>query len=232
MSPLQSLSSRGTAVDEVLDWLIEHVRENGLTVGGALPSEGEISKQTGISRNSVREATSYLRALGIVESRPRAGMKLVRDPALIGFQWLLNCKRVPEALFRDVSAFRDAMELGVVEDVCSNVAEEEIAIMYTLFDEIETNPDNLILQFDRDREFHVCFLHAAHNAIVSSIAQILEPLFHTKEERYVQSIPTPLERIEVHREIVQALRERNPDALERAVRHHIRVASWPHYRTG
>ncbi len=73
MSPLQSLSSRGTAVDEVLDWLIEHVRENGLTIGGALPSEGEISKQTGISRNSVREATSYLRALGIVESRPRAG---------------------------------------------------------------------------------------------------------------------------------------------------------------
>ena len=186
------LRGRGTAVDEVLDWLLDFIHRENLSVGSLLPPEAEISKQTGISRNSVREATSYLRALGIVESRPRVGMRLVRDPALIGLQRLLTCKKIPDRFFREVSVFRDALEFGIAGEVCANITDEEIDQLEEILRRIESNPEDLPLQLALDREFHTIFLHSARNMIVSSMSHILEPLFSTKEEHSDYRADSPL----------------------------------------
>ncbi|MBN1866903.1 FadR family transcriptional regulator [Candidatus Sumerlaeota bacterium] len=222
--------SRGTAVNDVVDWLAAYMAENGCGVGSPLPTEAEICRETGVSRNSVREATSYLRALGIVESRPRIGMRLVRDPGLLGLHRLLTCDRLPSGQFRDVAAFRDALELGMAEEVCAHITPDEIERLQNILDEIERSADDIVRQFGLDMEFHTLYLQASRNSVVHVMSHIVAPLFSFKEEHYVASIPGPLECLEVHRRIVRALGERNHPELVEALLEHIRTASSPHYR--
>ncbi len=47
---------------------------NKLRSGDALPSEGRIAKELGISRNSVREAVKALESLGVLEVRHGNGL--------------------------------------------------------------------------------------------------------------------------------------------------------------
>lgn len=222
--------NRGTAVDEVLDWLAVYMAKNGCQVGSPLPTEAEICCETRVSRNSVREATSYLRALGIVESRPRVGMRLVRDPGLLGLHRLLVSDSVPPGLFRDVAAFRDGLELGMAEDVCVNVADEEIERLEAILKEIERSADDLARQFELDMQFHTLYLHSSRNSMVSAMSHIMAPLFSFKERHYVASIPGPFECLAVHRRIVRALRKRDRLELIEALQEHIRTASSPHYK--
>jgi DNA-binding FadR family transcriptional regulator len=56
----------GAALEERI---IELVHERGLVPGAAMPTEPQLMKLLGASRNSVREAIRALQALGIVDIR-------------------------------------------------------------------------------------------------------------------------------------------------------------------
>ncbi len=230
MAKLIEMQGRGTAVDEVLDWLLHYIRREGCEIGMTLPTETEICAQTGISRNSVREATSYLRALGIVESRQRVGMRLKRDPSLIGLQRLLTCKRMPRALFRDVSAYRDAIELGMAQEICEHITDEEIQVLEGILDDIKNAQDDIMEQYKHERRFHSLFLSASRNEIVGAMSHILEPLFVFMGEDYSPQMPSPYQTIPIHKKIIKCLKNRDLGALIKALQEHANIAGRQHYR--
>ena len=229
-SKLIEMPGRGSAVDEVLDWILNHLRREGYEIGSILPTETEICNQTGISRNSVREATSYLRALGIVESRQRVGMRLKRDPSLIGLQRLLTCSRVPPLLFRDVSSYRDGLEIGMAHEVIENITDEEIDRLQQYVDEISNSADDIQAQYRNERNFHTSFLLASRNEIVKAMSHILDPLFAFMEADYEPSMPSPYKTLAIHQKIVNALRKRDESALIKALVEHAKFAGRVHYR--
>ena len=49
--------------------IMELILEQGLDVGDALPTEGELSAALGVGRNTVRESLKVLQALGVIEIR-------------------------------------------------------------------------------------------------------------------------------------------------------------------
>ena len=58
---------------QVYESLREYIKNN-LTVGDKLPTENELCKQMGVSRNVLREAIKSLEITGTILSKPGVGM--------------------------------------------------------------------------------------------------------------------------------------------------------------
>jgi GntR family transcriptional repressor for pyruvate dehydrogenase complex len=65
------------AATRVVERLEEMIRRNRISPGGRLPPELELARRFGVSRAIVREALRTLKALGVVESRPRTGLRVL-----------------------------------------------------------------------------------------------------------------------------------------------------------
>ncbi|MFW5856510.1 MAG: FadR/GntR family transcriptional regulator, partial [Planctomycetota bacterium] len=75
-----------TAAGRVLAWIEARIDTDGLGVGDGLPREQEIAEAVGVGRSSVREALTTLKVLGIIEQRRKGGIRIVRDPVLLGLR--------------------------------------------------------------------------------------------------------------------------------------------------
>ena len=75
-----------TASEQVLEWIEAYIRENRLGVGDALPREYDIMEKTGTGRGSVREALTTLKVLGIIQSKRKGGIRIIRDPVMLGLR--------------------------------------------------------------------------------------------------------------------------------------------------
>src|SRR5258708_3137318 len=65
---------RTPLLHQIQEEIKSYVIRNDLRPGDALPSEGDLARQLGIGRNSVREAVKSLEVLGILEARAGSGL--------------------------------------------------------------------------------------------------------------------------------------------------------------
>ena len=68
-----------TVAETIVNQVKERILEGQLIPGQKLPSERELAEQLSVGRSSVREATSAMVALGIVEIRPGEGVFIRTD---------------------------------------------------------------------------------------------------------------------------------------------------------
>jgi GntR family transcriptional regulator len=69
-----------TRLDQVKRHLIQYIKHNQLNAGDQLPSEADMAKMIGVSRNTVREAYISLESEGIIIRRHGIGTFLTRVP--------------------------------------------------------------------------------------------------------------------------------------------------------
>jgi DNA-binding FadR family transcriptional regulator len=119
-------STNGNLTDAILCWIENYIEENHLQVGDALPTEDIIVKETGTSRTSAREALSRLRALGVIESRRKRGMRLIRPLDLIDLARVLGNNTIPPDLVCHVGGFRSALELGMESEIFRRASNQDI----------------------------------------------------------------------------------------------------------
>jgi DNA-binding FadR family transcriptional regulator len=139
-------------VEQVIAAVHEHIRSNGLGPGDALPSEGSIAAQLGVSRPVVREAFSSMAALKLIEigngrrarvsALDRSVLAHVLEHAVvtdqISVQQILDVRRTVEmrtvelaalrrtdAEAREIMGYAAAMRADV--DVPERVMEHDIA---------------------------------------------------------------------------------------------------------
>jgi DNA-binding GntR family transcriptional regulator len=65
------------------DVLLAFIAENGYQPGDRLPGEHSLAEEVGVSRNTLREAMSELRNMGLVERRQGAGTFVIASPSVL-----------------------------------------------------------------------------------------------------------------------------------------------------
>src|SRR5688572_9133935 len=95
--PMQGLPlRRRSLVDEVVEKLRLLIEERGLSPGDRFPTEGQLVRELGVSRNALREAIRRLETVGLISIRRGLGM-------FIG---------EPEGLSACTKLFRSAMAIS------------------------------------------------------------------------------------------------------------------------
>jgi len=166
---------------------------------GTILNEGVLAKQHGVSRTPVREALLMLAVENLVNPLPRAGYL------------------VTELTMRDVQEsfhLRELLEGEAARMAASRITTTQLAHLR----EIEIGVPPYVEQMNRD--FHLTIAQASGSErLYKLIEQILDEVKRILS--YDPYMIDPPQAYRGHKEIIEALQKRDPEAAEAAMRQHI-----------
>ena len=198
---------RSTIAMRVYRKLREAIVRMDLLPGNSL-SEAEPARRMGASRNPVREAFVQLQEIGLVEILPQRGTFVVK----------ISARDVSNARF-----IREAVEVAIARKACELATDIDVAKMQRLID------DQARAAEADDQEWFLTLDDAFHQTIAQSADclygwRIIEDLKAQMDRVRYLSLPaaTPISKlIGQHRAIAEAIRRRDPERAEAAVRIHM-----------
>lgn len=215
---------RRTTVDLVVDRIARVIKEQKLAAGSRLPGEHQLVEQLQVSRPVLREALARLQSLGLVDIQRGRGtfvadanslancVRLLQSAVTISPQELLSYAELRSAI--EVQAARQAAERASAEDITALAA-----LLKQLDDEELPYADALEIDF----RFHRKLIQIAGNALMQNLIEVIYEFVLTQ---MVRTTPTQRENQlgrKLHKAILKAVRERDPDAAELAMRKHMQA---------
>src|SRR5262249_55769407 len=138
-----------------------------------LSTEGDLCRHLNVSRTILREAVKVLVAKGLIELRPKTGIRVrprnewnLVDPDLLS--WLCEAG-VDEAFIRHLCEVRAIVEPAAAELAASGASDEEIEELLHWYPLIEVNTDNEEARLEADRNFHATIFTACHNVFLTQM---------------------------------------------------------------
>ena len=206
MSPAPERRRRANLAEEVAAYLREEILSGRLRSGERIDQDG-VAEQLGVSRLPVREALISLDREGLVQTIPRKGTYVSRvDRADILDHYLI---------FGQVAGLAAARAVARMDD-------EDLAALSDLHDRM-MNAADLAEQQRMNHEFHRIINRAAGSQRIVSMMQLLG-----------RSLPMPYQDFPVewleeanrqHKDIVEAFRQRDTLAAQRAMEQHINASA-------
>lgn len=220
------------AADAIVSALESQIASGQLRDKGPLPAERELMEQFGASRTVVREAISMLSSRGIVESKPRF-RPIVRKP---DYATVLNATgNVVRHLLNEPTGIKNLylsrvfMERGLVRQAATSANKEDISDLKAA---LQANKDAIhdSEEFYRtDNCFHGVFYKIPRNPIFPALHEGYTSWLSPQWARMLRSPERNQANFLAHKAIHDAILERDPDAAEEALNHHLKAA-WEYVR--
>ncbi|MBP2665137.1 MAG: ydfH [Firmicutes bacterium] len=194
----------------VYETLREAIRTGALSPGERL-MEIQLAEELGVSRTPVREAIRKLELERFVVMLPRRGTYVAN----------LSLKDINEVF--EIRAALDGLAAGLAAE---RITEEELEQMERLLveiaDHIEKHDNQKIVE--ADEAFHDILYRASRNERLVGIIYNLREQF-TRFRSVSINYPGRLQNtLEEHRQLVEAIAQRNPEAAQQKAREHIENA--------
>ena len=198
-----------------------YIVDNDLQPGNQLPPEGQMAELLGVSRNSVREGVKALEVQGVIEARVGAGL-FVRsfsfDPILetLPYGLLVELESINHLLH-----LREVLDRGAVEQLVAVADDKQFASLELILDEWELAAGHGFYDPQLDRQFHQALYAGLENPLLSRIAGLFwDTMQRVTERSEFPHVENPLETLELHSEMVEALRARDIARMRTAIDNH------------
>ena len=207
----------------MVDMVVERIKtlliEQKLKPGDMLPSENVLAESLKVSRGSIREAMKILSAFGIVEIRRGDGTYITTSVNKKLFNPLLFKILVDTRDYRELIDLRAMMERGIVDLVIRHATDEELKELSRVLEKMEelskTEKEGHKERDKADLEFHKVLGKLCKNSMIENIYSFVMELFApTINATYG---------LEEHKQLFQALMERNIEKAEQSIDQHTRV---------
>ncbi|MDA5093550.1 FadR/GntR family transcriptional regulator [Aliiroseovarius sp. KMU-50] len=220
--PFQKINA-GKLSKSVVEQIELLILRGVLRPGERLPAERSLSDLMGVSRPSLREAVSELQDIGLLESRAGSGIFVSEDldssfsPALTSL-----LERHDEAVY-DYLDFRRDLEGMAAERAARLASDTDLNVIDSIFRKMENAP--IGKGADLDANFHSAIVEASHNVMIVHVMRAMFDLlkrgvFYNRQV-VVQMYNTRTDLLDQHREINDALQDRDPDRARKAVEDHL-----------
>jgi DNA-binding GntR family transcriptional regulator len=187
--------------------LREMIRE-GVLVRGQRIIEATICEQIGVSRTPLREALRMLESEGLVELFPHKGV-FIRQPSMQEIQEMFEV-------------------MGVLEGTCARLtAEKMTAAGWRKIERLHQRLETQYAEGDREKYiaannvFHAAVQELAGNRVLDEVVANLREKVALYRHQQIYEPRRFDESIREHREILEALRRRDPDAAETRMKRHL-----------
>jgi len=174
------------------------------------PTEAELAKQHGVSRQVTREAVKMLTAKGLLSARPRQGTIVQPSTTWNLFdtdvlRWLLE-RKFSVDLLRHFNQLRVAIEPEAAALAAANASDAELEPILAGLRRMEAAERGLDDTLDADIAFHVAILRdVVTTALRSSI-------------RFTNRIKGRSASVADHAAVSEAIARRNPDRARKAMK--------------
>ncbi|WP_339938712.1 FadR/GntR family transcriptional regulator [Undibacterium luofuense] len=156
----------------------QYIEKNNLREGDALPPEGKLAEELGISRPSLREAVKALESLGIIESRHGEGIYVkpfTFDSILenLPYSMITNDSQISDLLY-----VRTYLEVGALSSVVKNIQPENILKLRRLAEKMLEKARQNETFADEDREFHAEMYRCLDNRFLLALIDLFWNIFN------------------------------------------------------
>ena len=230
-SSLSPSSRLGGAVisDRIVSALLEELRTGRYAQTDRLPAEVDLAAELGVSRTVIRESLKVLETKGLVRGRPRVGT-LVCDRA----DWNVLDAQILEWMGPDVLSAellssileaRRTVEPAAAFLAASRATTQEIADLERACDEMGEAEGDIEVFTAADARFHETLLRASHNQVFHQLSSIIHAALSYALHASNRAAVKRDEALDVHRELVDALRLRDGARAEACSRHILDLAA-------
>lgn len=214
-----------SVVQSVINRLTDAIKSGELKPGDKVPPEIELAEALGVARSSLREAIKILSYLGVLESKRSEGTFICSgfsesmiDPMVYGI--FLN-----QDSFEKLMELREMTEAGMMRLAIEHHDLQELEELEALLTEMEkaVEGDNNAVEdfFEVDEKFHNKIAEMGKNPMADKINRVVRSLTHDVRFETVSIMISggrAAELIETHRQLMEAIRNRNTHELTEKVR--------------
>jgi len=191
------------------------------TGDSTLSTEGDLCRHLHVSRTILREAVKVLAAKGLIEVRPKTGIRVrprdewnLVDPDLLS--WL--CEAGVDDLFvRDLCEVRAIVEPAAAELAASRASDQEIKELLRWYHLIEVNPHNEEARLEADRNFHSTIFTACHNVFLTQMNTTVGAALRATQQIGVHLPQVMEESVLAHKKVADAIARRDSAAARAAM---------------
>ena len=192
-----------------------------LPVGSLIPSEPELVARFGVSRTVVREAVKLLCSKGLLRTGSGMGTWVLPtnewnflDPTV--FAWVRDSDDSERAI-KHLFAFRTAVEPAAAAEAARNARLEQLYALESALELMTTARDDFAQWIEGDITFHTALYIASNNVFLAPLANLFREYFKMSF-RVSSSRLHHQHCLQEHRDVFEAIRNRNPAAAEAAVK--------------
>ena len=207
--------------EDIATQILQLMGDGRLTAGSRLPSERELAVRLGVSRPSVREALRQLQLMGVIESRQGAGafVKELGDEDLV--QPLALLLRGRKHLLADILETRRLIEPHLAWLAAQKASAADVAELSELIARQRARTHAGQLAIEEDGAFHHALARASGNRVLLLLVESCMDLLLESRKRNLQSRERARRSLQGHADVLAAIKARDAEAAESAMRRHI-----------
>lgn len=206
--------------------LLRFIASNSYHPGDRLPSLDELSAKLGLSVGKLREQLEAARSLGIVEVRPKTGIRLAAYDFLPAIrQSLLLALATDRSNFEAISALRNHVEAGFWHEAVRLLQAEDTARLrdLTRLALAKLNGHPIQIPHAEHRELHLTIFGRLNNPFVKGLLEAYWEAYEAVELDMFADYAYLKEVWNYHEQIVNAIAEGDFDAGYTALVEHTRL---------
>lgn len=214
-----------SAVSTVANRLIELFTSGSVAPGTRLPAERSLAASLGVGRSAIREAMAVLEVLGIVDVRAGSGTYLrsgASDLLPKTMTWGLLIGRQESSELMEIRA---GLEIYVARLAAERATTADLSALDAEVERMFASVNDLTDFVIADRAYHRRLLYAAGNSTLTGQMHTIHSLLRVWLDRAVDNAAEAELAASEHREILRAIRLRDPDAAASAMAIHMETAS-------
>jgi GntR family transcriptional regulator, transcriptional repressor for pyruvate dehydrogenase complex len=203
--------------------LVNHIVDNDLQEGTMLPNEKQLVEIFEVGRTTLREALRLLETRGAITIRPGPrGGPVVRRPRPDDLREGLSLiLQFTGASLFDVFEARTALEPMMAHLAATRISDEQLAALDETIAKMRANPNDHEAFVEENQRFHGIVAEATGSAILRVFNETLK----SSADGVVVGVKYTARRraavAQAHERVVEALRSRDADAAEEAMRAHV-----------
>ena len=211
---------------QVIDYISCLIKEDKLKKGDKIPTERDLSVRLGVSRNSIREALKTLDVIGLVVRRQGDGT-FIKDQFDDCLTEPLSIVFMLEKIEKEtILEFRNMIEEQTVTLAAERITDSEIKQLEMAYVNM-IEEKNEVTRVLYDKEFHYIIAKASKNLLILNSYNVMSSML----DAFISDIRLKvLERggteqivISTHKEILEALKNKNPELAKIAIKKHMQV---------
>lgn len=214
----EEINTKNSA-QQVMEGVIHLMEEEGFSAGEKIPSEKELMEYLEFGRSTIREALHALVAIGVLESRPGKGYFVRQYHRIPLYSNEFLSRIMNDDSFFDLMESRKIVERSIFMIAAERASEEDVerieSSLADLREALDEGRDNIT---NLTTDLHFAIANATDNQILVGLLEQLSPIIAEKIEG--TNIP-PQKDYEIHRELVEGIKSRDPKEAESAILEHL-----------
>lgn len=215
--------------DQLANDLLRRILQGEFDHDGMLPSERQLRATYAVSRSVVREAIKWLNARGIVTTTNGVGAIINRDITSSTVEAMMLAFHYGDVRLRDLVDTRLVLEPKIAALAAIHATPEQITRMYASCDAMEAldvsaGEIQAAINYNQvNVDFHLQISRASRNPVLTILVDLLIGVVwrHERTANQVIGLPRYLKTANEHRQIVDAIAQRDADAARTAMMMHL-----------